>query len=271
MNATPLKIGVPILNRGDLLRRLVESVDVEAEMLVVVNSIGPVDRSVEEAVGELENRGKAGVRVQVERVAGNLGVSGSWNLIMDRFGGDCVISNSDIEFAPGVLRQAMETIGRNRDIVMHHLWAAACFYVTAAFPAVLGWFDENIYPAYHEDEEMSLRSFAAGVRRTVVPGIAEDGIVHGGSLTRKNASQAVQTYVQKAKALSRDYLTRRWGALPPPGSNQPEKRHPFDNPALHPADWTLDLVARAKVVALCQQVTGFDCPLVYHRTKGGLA
>ena len=240
-------------------------------MLVVVNSIGPVDRSVEEAVGELENRKKAGVRVEVERVEGNLGVSGSWNLILERFGGDCLISNSDIEFAPGVLRRAMDAIGRDRDIVMHHLWAAACFYVTSAFPAMLGWFDENIYPAYHEDQEMSPRSFAAGVRRTVVPGITKGGIMHGGSLTRKNASAAVQTYLNKAKAMSMDYLTRRWGALPPPGSSEPEKRHPFDNPALHPADWTLDLVAREKVAVLCKQVTGFDCPVRYHRAKGGLA
>lgn len=266
-----MKIGIPVLNRGDLLRRLVDSVDVEAEILVVVNSIGAVDPSVEDAAGALENQERAGVRVRVERIAGNLGVAGSWNLILDRFGGDCVISNSDIEFAPGVLRQAMEKIDLARDVVVHHLWAASCFYVTAAFPATLGWFDENIYPAYHEDQEISLRSAALGVRRVLVPGIHKDGIVHGGSQTRKNASEAVQTYIRKAKALSGAYLRRRWGALPPPGTNQPEKQHPFDNPLRHPADWTLDLDARRTVAALCQEVTGFDCPIVYHRAKGGLA
>lgn len=108
MNAAPVKIGAPLLNRGDLLRRLVDSVDLEAEILLVVNSTGPVDPSVEDAVGDLENQERAGRRVQVERIAGNLGVSGSWNLIMDRFGGDCIISNSDIEFAPGVLRQSSQ-------------------------------------------------------------------------------------------------------------------------------------------------------------------
>jgi len=271
MMAAPLKIGIPMLNRGDLLRRLVDSVDVEAEILVVVNSIGPVDPSVEDAVGDLENQERPGRRVQVERIAGNLGVSGSWNLIMDRFGGDCVISNSDIEFAPGVLRQAMETIDLRKDIVMHHLWAAACFYVTPAFPSVLGWFDENFYPAYREDQEMSLRAAAMGVPRTLVRGIAKDGIVHGGSQALKNASAAVRTYLQKAKALSRDYLPRRWGRLPPPGRSDPEKKHPFDDPTVHPADWTLDLDVRKRIAALCKEVTGFDCPIVYHRTKGGLA
>ena len=265
-----MKIGIPVLNRGDLLRRLVDSVDVDADILVIVNSIGAVDPSVEDAVGDLENKERPGVRVQVERIDGNLGVSGSWNRIMERFGGDCVISNSDIEFAPGVLREAMARIDLRRDIVMHHLWAAACFYVTAECPAKLGWFDENFYPAYHEDQEMSLRSFAMGVRRTIVPGIAEGGIVHGGSQARKSASATVQTYLGKAKAINGDYLKRRWGTLPPAGISQPEKKHPFDDPSHHPAEWTLDLDVRRKVAAVCQEVTGFDCPIVYHRDKGGL-
>ena len=265
-----MKIGIPVLNRGDLLLKLVDSVDVEAEILLVVNSIGPVDPSIEDAVGGLENRERPGVRVQVERIAGNLGVSGSWNLIMERFGGDCVISNSDIEFAPGVLQQAMARIALRKEIVMHHLWAAACFYVTAECPAKLGWFDENFYPAYHEDQEMSLRSVAMNVRRTCVPGIGKEGIVHAGSQARKSASEAVQTYLRKAKGLCGDYLRRRWGALPPPGIGTPEKKDPFDDPTIHPADWTLDLDARRKVAAICEEVTGFACPIIYHRTQGGL-
>lgn len=265
-----MKIGVPVLNRGDLLRRLVDSVDLDAEILVIVNSIGAVDPSVADAVRDLENQQRRGVRVRVERIAGNLGVAGSWNLIMDRFGGDCVISNSDIEFAPGILRETMTKIEARSDIVLQHLWAASCFYVSATFPATLGWFDENIYPAYHEDQEIRLRSGALGVPRTTVWEVGKSGIAHGGSQTRLNASDAVRTYIAKAKAVSCDYLNRKWGALPPPGISEPEKQHPFDDPSLHPADWTLDLDARQKVAALCKEVTGFDCPIIYHRAKGGL-
>ena len=266
-----MNIGIPVLNRGDLLRRLVDSVDVEAEILVVVNSIGAVDPSVEDAVGYLEGRQGNGVRVCVHRTEGNLGVAGSWNLILDHFGGDCLISNNDIEFAPGFLRQAMAKIHARREFVMHHLYAASCFYVTAAFPATLGWFDENIYPAYHEDQEINMRSAALDVRRDIVSGLSGDGIFHGLSQTRKNASEAVQTYIRKAKARSCAYLERRWGPMPPKGTDRPLKRHPFDDPALHPADWTLDLEARRAVADLCKELTGFDCPIVYHRTKGGLS
>ena len=98
-----LQLGVPVLNRGDLLLRLVASIDVPADVLVVVNSIGPTDDSVAAAVDELERTKRSEVNVSIVRVEGNLGVAGSWNFILDHFGGDCVISNSDIEFAPGVL------------------------------------------------------------------------------------------------------------------------------------------------------------------------
>jgi GT2 family glycosyltransferase len=261
----PLKIGIPVLNRGDLLRRLVMSVDLDAEILVILNCMGPVDPSTEDAVGELEQGG----RVRVDRIAGNLGVAGSWNRILSEFGGDCLICNNDIEFTAGVLRESMECVARKREIVIHHLWAAACFYVTLDFPKVMGWFDENIYPAYHEDQEIALRGAALGVPRAIIEE-AKGRIMHAGSETRRNASQSVQNYIRKAKRISGEYLRRRWGALPSGRGRMPEKQHPFDEPAMHAADWNLDFKMRRSLTQLCEDVTGFHCPLQYHRSEGGL-
>lgn len=81
---TPLQIGVPVLNRGDLLRRLVSSVDVDADILIILNRIGPIDQATNENVSALEQCGL----VRVDRIEGNLGVAGSWNRIMDSFDGD---------------------------------------------------------------------------------------------------------------------------------------------------------------------------------------
>ena len=255
-----LQIGIPVLNRGDLLRRLVASIDVEADVLVVLNSIGPVDASAEDAAGTLEARG----RVRVERIAGNLGVAGSWNRIMAQFGGDCLICNNDIAFSPGVLAEAMGCIAQRREIVIHHLWAASCFYVTADFPRVLGWFDENIYPAYHEDVEIALRGSAMRVPRAILSEV-EARIGHGGSQTLHSAGGGVQAFIRRAQGRSGEYVARRWGA-----GIEMEGRVPFDDPARHPADWTLDLEARAEVAGWCGELTGFDCPVVYHRALGGL-
>ncbi len=265
-----LKIGIPVLNRGDLLTRLVESIDVAAEVRIVVNRIGPVDGSVAAAVRAMEERPPGPVRVVVERVEGNLGVSGSWNRIIEGFGGDCWIANSDIAFTPGVLGEAMAQVAATREIVLHHLWAAACFFVTAEFTRTLGWFDENFYPAYCEDQEMSLRSARLGVRRRNFTELGEGRVRHAGSETVKSAATPVRRFIQEAHGRARCYLERRWGALPPRGESLPARRHPFDNPALHGADWTLDLAARGELARECEALTGFACPLVFHRAHGGL-
>lgn len=265
-----LKIGIPVLNRGDLLTRLLESIDVEAEVRIVVNRIGPVDGSVAAAVRVMEERPPGRLRIGVERVEGNLGVAGSWNRIIEGFGGDCWIANSDIAFTPGVLGEAMAQVAAARETVLHHLWAAACFYVTAEFTRTLGWFDENFYPAYCEDQEMALRCARLGVRRRNFTGLGGERVRHAGSETVKSAATPVRRFIQEAHRRAQCYRERRWGPMPPAGVSLPARRHPFDNPALHGADWTLDLAARAELARECEAMTGFECPLVYHRMQGGL-
>lgn len=264
-----LKIGVPVLNRGDLVTRLVESIDLAAEVLIVVNRIGPVDESVAAAVAGLEQRSPGHLRVEVQRVEGNLGVAGSWNRMMEHFGGDCWIVNSDIAFTPGVLAEAMARVAAAPEIVQHHLWATACFYVTADFTRTLGWFDENFYPAYCEDQEMDLRSVQLGMQGRIRTGLDAERVAHAGSQTLRSAATPLRRFIEEGHACAGRYLERRWGAFPPPGERT-ARRHPFDDPALHGADWTLDLAARAELARRCEAITGFDCPLVFHRAQGGL-
>ena len=216
-----MKIGIPVLNRGDLLARLLRSIDVEARVLIVVNRIGPVDASVEAMVRESEREPLERLQIEVRWIEGNLGVAGSWNRILDEFGGDCWISNSDIAFGPGVLTEAMGQIEAHRSIVLHHLWAAACFYATAEFTRRLGWFDENFYPAYREDQEMALRSAALAVPRRIFAGIDPKRIVHGGSETIKSADERARRYhparAPTERAVFRRALGPRAGEWRPAG------------------------------------------------------
>lgn len=264
-----MKLGIPVLNRGDLLGRLVRSIGTEAEVLLVVNRIGAVDATVEEAAAALEAAPPDGVRVAVARIAGNLGVAGSWNRIVEHFGGGCWLVNSDIAFTPGVLREAMAQVERQPEVLVHHLWSAACFYVTEQFSATAGWFDENFYPAYCEDQEIGLRCERLGVRRTNIQGL-NARVSHEGSQTIRSAAGPQRRFIEEAHEMGRAYLHRRWGALPPPGGRLPEKRTPFADPSWHPADWTLDLAARSELARLCEAITGAECPVVWHRARGGL-
>ena len=265
-----LKIGIPVLNRGDLLAELIASIDLPADVLIVVNRIGPVDASVEKHVTQLETKAPPHLRITAHWIEGNLGVSGSWNKIIDHFQGDCVIANSDICFSKGVLECARKQIRDRREIVLQHLYAAACFYVTETFTSYLGWYDENFYPAYHEDQEMTLRSRALKVRRCQFPGINKTNIFHAGSQTLKSAPGRLQQYIGAANKLHGRYLKDRWGPIPKDWRLPPEKKTPFDDTALHPADWTLDLAFRKQIAKLCRHFTGFECPILFHRPKGGL-
>jgi GT2 family glycosyltransferase len=266
-----VKIGIPVLNRGDLLTDLIESIDVPAEVFIVVNRIGPLDPSVEQSIAVLGKNAPPRLQTLVHWTEGNLGVAGSWNKIIDHFEGDCFIANNDICFSKGILECAFRQIRNRGDIVLQHLRAASCFYVTGLFTNQLGWFDENFYPAYHEDQEMCLRSRILNVRRCQFSRIAKDSVFHGGSQTLKNASDSQRQYINAANRLHGRYLKERWGAFPKSGLALPEKRSPFDDASVHPADWTLDLALRNEIADLCQEFTGFECPVVYHRLKGGLS
>ena len=59
---------------------------------------------------------------------------------------------------------------------------------------MLGWFDENFYPAYHEDQEMALRCAQLGVRRCIFPGLGNERVLHGGSQTLKSASASQRNF-----------------------------------------------------------------------------
>jgi GT2 family glycosyltransferase len=264
---TALKIGIPVLNRGDLLRTLLESIDIPARVLVLVNRIGDLDRSVTEALAAARSKDRRNFTCDVLYVEGNLGVAGSWNQILIHFGGDCLICNSDISFAPGFLRAAVETIDRNCDAAIHYLHAAACFYVGPQFTERVGWFDENIYPAYCEDQEIALRCMALDLRCYDVSALNGGGIVHEGSATIRSLVEPHRNYVAAAHSLNAEYLRQRWGVLPLPGG-KPEKRLPFDDCSMTPRDWRLDLERRKTIVALCKRMTGHECPIVFAKAVG---
>jgi hypothetical protein len=265
------RIGIPVLNGGSLLLRLLRSIDTTAEIYVIFNRIGPHDEEVADALHTFAaEKPELITALKVEQVDGNFGVAGSWNRILDHFQGDCLICNSDIEFTPMVLREALQKIRGRPELTLQWLYSHACFYAARDFTAKLGWFDENFYPAYHEDQEMTLRRIQLGVLAANVPSAGGERVRHGGSQTLQAASPAQRRFIQVAMKRAGEYLRRRWGALPPPGV-APEHRHPFHDSRLDPSDWVLDLPARASLARECEVITGYPCPIRFHRARGGRA
>lgn len=154
-------LGVPVLNRVDLLEALLASLDVPVGTLAIVdNSGGRSDadaRALRQLLDALEREGHAGIgRVRVARAFGNGGVAAAWNQILLSFPEAAValIVNNDVVFAPGVLAAALGRIDAERAQFMPLLPASAsfsAFLITALAWDRVGLFDEGFHPAYCED------------------------------------------------------------------------------------------------------------------------
>lgn len=168
--ATPTAIpvlGVPILNRPDLLLRLLDSLDHPVETLAIVdNSVasGLSDTNdLGRLLAQLEREPPAGIgRVRVARPFTNQGVASSWNAILTSFpeAAFTLLVNNDVVFAPGVLTRVIERIDPSRPQFLPLLPAPQEFSAFAITPAAwdrVGLFDANFHPAYCEDIDYAER------------------------------------------------------------------------------------------------------------------
>ncbi|EDY38979.1 hypothetical protein CPCC7001_1858 [Cyanobium sp. PCC 7001] len=152
-------LGVPILNRPDLLERLLASLDHPVSTLAIVDNsataAGP--GAVSARLEAIRERGHPLVKqIRIARPFANLGVAASWNLILTSFpeAATALLANNDVQFAPGVLGAALERIDPGRAQFLPLLPAPHAFTAFLLTPLCwdrLGLFDANFHPAYCED------------------------------------------------------------------------------------------------------------------------
>ncbi|HTY83106.1 MAG TPA: hypothetical protein VMB19_02760 [Silvibacterium sp.] len=156
--------------------------------------------------------------------ATNRGVSSSWNEGMlaayAAHADVAIISNDDIAFAPDDLTKIAEKAAacRDRYIVscagFHQYYKRhipsmgfACFAINPIALEKLGCFDENIFPAYCEDQDYACRARLAGLHEencpdTMLTHIGSNSILSDPALRRQNAI---------TQRLNFDYYRRKWG------------------------------------------------------------
>lgn len=209
-------LGIPVLNRGDLLMRCVLSVDSEIETLFIINN--GEDRGVAEAILRIERRDIPNAamfkNVRIEKYR-NLGCAKSWNHMVRTSPGAWIISGNDIQFSPGDVGRIKETLAENQDtsIVCAMGYAVYCF--TPLGVRAVGMFDENFYPAYFEDNDHFRRVALSKAKAVSVPGFKA---IHGeapnwGSCT-VNSDPALQKKNGTTFTNLRDYYARKWGGEP---------------------------------------------------------
>ena len=176
--AIPL-LGIPILNRPDLLIRLLDSLDQPVGTLAIVDNgsgAGLADSDeLSRLLARLEREPPPGIgQVRVARPFTNQGVAASWNTILTSFPDApyALLVNNDVVFAPGVLARVCERIDPSRPQFMPLLPAPGEFSAFAITPAVwdrVGLFDANFHPAYCEDLDYAERLRGCGSIEWITP------------------------------------------------------------------------------------------------------
>lgn len=197
---------VPVLNRYDLLQRMLDSVDVLVQHLLVIDN--------GEGTGTLDFSDKF-AKVSHLRMPANLGVGGSWNLGIKSFpyAHRWFIASNDVVFLPG----ALETLSKaRRDEIT--LTADAPHWQAFALGdeavSEIGLFDEcGFYPAYFEDNDYMRRAGFVGVniRRLDIPQRHDNSSTIKAGYQDKNAKTFIanQNYYQ-SKIANDDFTAGTW-------------------------------------------------------------
>jgi GT2 family glycosyltransferase len=192
-------LGVPVLNRGDLAERMLDSVDVETgETLVILNGDPDDTRAM-----------LRGRHVTYIDPGFNLGVAASWNFVIRARPAApwWFIVNADIEFGLGDLERLVEAM-QDPAPRLACLYEFGAFAINQAALDGVGWFDENFHPIYFEDNDYRRRCQLAGV--PVLNLISRTRHDNSSTIASGYARHNERTFPRNG-----DYYVNKWGG--PPG------------------------------------------------------
>lgn len=210
-------LGIPVINRPDLLRACLASIDLPVHLVVIDNS----------GTGELGDVASEFDALVVEPAA-NLGYTTSVNHIIRSFPHEpyWLIANADTVFAPGDLARLCEEPGGWVGIVDWRI-----FKLTTETVERIGFWDEAGFFNYCSDADYERRCDLAGIDRHFIAG----DTTHVGSVaiqeTRYGSHNATSYPAERA------YHQAKWGVdVRVPGGYAT----PFDEGG-HLGEWRLDL------------------------------
>ena len=181
---------IPILNRYDLLKKSIESIDFPIGEILILDNGGANDQNFE---SEFSN-------IRILSLPSNLGMSASWNLGIKLYPHEkfWVFSSADNIFMPGSLEQMYQTSSVDKLVLSTS--GFGFFSVGEELVRNVGLFDEYIYPIYFDDNDFADRVQLAGFE-TISSGIQVND--NEGSQTIKSDSRLMnkndQTFVENEK------------------------------------------------------------------------
>lgn len=187
---------VPVLNRHDLLQRMLDSIDYPIRKLIIIDNGEPeVGLTIPDWFEE----------ATYTPIPSNLGVAGSWNLGIKSFPHDnkWLIASNDVVWRPGALEEFSEA-GPNEMVLSADFPHWQAFSIGEGPIGDVGLFDEMFQSAYCEDNDMARRLIHSGwpIRNI------KTSIGHDNSSTIA-ADQTIRKMNQKSFALNQKYLVEK--------------------------------------------------------------
>lgn len=195
-------LGVPTLNRYDLLEKLIRSA---LRGLLVPDKILVVDNG-----GSYEN--KHGERVEIIYSGPNIGVAAAWNRLLRA--GAWVISNDDVELGPETFARFLRALEVSPVTIIDGRYRWSLFGQRPEVTEKIGFYDEAFFPAYYEDNDYEYRLKLAGIVPTAV---SDPAVTHVGWASSRDAKGALRDPAEHSGWYQRNlaYYQRKWGG--PPG------------------------------------------------------
>ena len=216
--------GFPILNKVGHMQTMLDSFDHDVDRLFIVDNGG--------VVRPPHVSGFRANNVHIADPGFNMGVAGSWNFIIKaNIQADWwLLGCNDMVLSPGAVAAVVE------DMEAHHLkphmarvvmdnessWGNhfGLFALNPQAIDMLGWFDENIYPIYFEDNDYMQRMERArerGFTDTLIPSKTQ----HGGNASWNDVPHnAIGN--KRTWGINGPYYDAKWGDINGPF------RYPFD-------------------------------------------
>lgn len=234
-------LAVPIVNRADLLLRLIGSIDAPINNLLILNN--GADINAEQLAKEVhELIGKQIEMFEVTLPHPKRSCAESWNYALNLIRQDklpyVMIASNDVAFGPGDLAVMHEFVMAHLDHAVlfghSHNW----FAVTKTGLDVVGTFDENIWPAYLEDCDHFHRCKLLNAAMANVPGVHA---IHGEEMPDQTMRGSCTIY-SDAKIMDRNAITQgnnfvyykaKWGGI----NSQEKFANPFNCAEWSPKDW----------------------------------
>jgi hypothetical protein len=206
--------GFPILNRPDLMRKMLGSFDHDVERLYIVDNGGVVKPD--------DVKHFRANNIHIADPGWNMGVGGSWNFIIraNINAAWWLIGCNDMEISAGTVGRVVEDmesftgIPHMCRVVMGNesSWGNhfGLFALNPEAIDLIGWFDENIYPIYFEDNDYMERMKRAeqdGFTNTLV-----DSRTHHAGNASWNSDAHLSAGNKRTWNINGDYYSTKWSA-----------------------------------------------------------